>query len=294
MVLDPNQPTVTVNDPAKRGDQAPNVRAFPFREYSNIFQAAFVSNSNFNGMVLAMHKRPRYGLSFTASYELSKSLDDNSSFGGSDGETGSYADTRNRKRDYGLSSFDVRHRVIFSWIYELPVGPNRALLGRAHGFLGQVVAGWTLTGITSYRSGFPFTVRASSDTDYSGLNRSAPAAGFSDRVNLKPGVSTEPTNMSDPNHAFDPTVFSFPGAGSVGNVGRNSLIGPHFISEDFAVLKNFPLRENRQVQFRAEFFNLFNHANFKLPENRLDQSAVGKIGNAYDPRLIQFSLRFQW
>jgi hypothetical protein len=107
-------------------------------------------------------------------------------------------------------------------------------------------------------------------------------------------VSHVPTNMSNPDHAFDPTVFSFPGAGSVGNVGRNTLIGPHFVGQDFAVLKNFPFAESQRVQFRAEFFNLFNHTNFKLPENRLDQSGVGKIGDAYDPRLIQFGLRFQW
>src|SRR4029077_9272485 len=90
VTLDPDQPTVTVNDPTKRGDQAPNVRTFPFRQYSKIFQAAFVSNSNFDGMVLRVRKRPTYGLGFAASYELSKSLDDNSSFFGSDGETGIY------------------------------------------------------------------------------------------------------------------------------------------------------------------------------------------------------------
>jgi hypothetical protein len=284
--VDPNQPTVTVNDPAKRGDQAPNVRTFPFRQYSNIGQAAFISNSNFNGMVLVVRKRPSSGLSFTASYELSKSLDNNSAFF-QPGPT-LYADTRNRKLDYGLSSFDVRHRVIASWVYELPLGSTRALFGRTHGFLGQLVGGWTLSGTTSYTSGFPFTVFASSTMDFSGLNQ------FSDRVNLKPGVTAVPTNMSNPDHAFDPTVFSFPGAGSVGNVGRNTLIGPSFIDQDVAVLKNFPIRENRRVQFRAEFFNLFNHANFKLPENRLDQSAVGKIGDTFDPRLIQLSLRLHW
>jgi len=231
-----------------------------------------------------LRKRANYGLSFAASYELSKSLDDNSSIFGSDGETGGFADMRNRKLDYGLSSFDVWHRVLASWVDELPRGPNHAMLGRTQGFLGQLVGAWTLSGVTSYRSGFPFTVFASLSTDHSGLNQ------FSDRVNLKPGVSTVPTNMSDPDHAFDPAVFAFPGAGSVGNVGRNALIGPSYISQDFAVLKNFPIKENKQVQFRSEFFNLFNHANFKLPENQLDQSGVGKIGDTYDPRLIQLAL----
>ena len=295
VMIDPNQPTVTVNDPSKRGDEAPNVRTFPFPQYSNILQAAFVSNSNFNGLALVAGKRTSYGLTFTASYELSKSLDDNSSFFPTDGATGTYADSRNPKLDYGLSSFDTRQRVIASWVYELPVGLNRVVLGSAHGFLGQLAGGWMLSGITSYRSGFPFTVLASSFTDYTGLNRWTPATGFCDRVDLRPGVTSVRTDMSNPDGAFDPSVFAFPRAGRVGDVGRNTLIGPHFISQDFAVLKNFPIRERQQIQFRAEFFNLFNHANFMLPENHLDQiGAVGKIGGAYDPRLIQFSLRFQW
>jgi len=170
-MLDPNQPTVTVHDPNRRGDQAPNVRVFPSPQYSNISQAAFVSNSNFNGLLVVARKQTSYGLSFTAFYELSKSLDDNSSFLPTFGDTAVYADSHNRRLNYPRSSFDVRHRVITSWIYELPFRPNRALLGSAHGFMGQAVGGWALSGITSYRSGFPFTVRASSDIDYSGLNQ---------------------------------------------------------------------------------------------------------------------------
>jgi hypothetical protein len=271
------------------------VRTFPFPQYSNILQASFVSNSNFNALVVVARKRTSHGLSLTASYELSKSLDDNSSFFATDGATATYADSRNRKLDYGLSSFDTRQRVIASWVYELPVGPNRAVLGSTHGFLGQLAGGWMLSGITSYRSGFPFTVLASSFTDYTGLNRWTPATGFCDRVDLRPGVTVVHTDMSNPDDAFDPSGFAFPRAGRVGNVGRNTLIGPHFVSQDFAVLKDFPIRERQQIQFRAEFFNLFNHANFMLPENHLDQiGAVGKISDAYDPRLIQLALRFQW
>jgi hypothetical protein len=100
--------------------------------------------------------------------------------------------------------------------------------------------------------------------------------------------------MSNPDNAFDPNAFSFPKAGQPGNVARNSMIGPHLIDQDFAILKDFFSRKTQQAQVRFEAFNLFNHANFQLPENRLDQSSVGKIGNSYDPRLIQLSMRFQW
>jgi hypothetical protein len=146
--LNRNQPTVTVHDPAKRGDQAPNVRAFPFLQYSNIGRAAFVSNSNFNGMVLEVRKRLSHGLSSIASYELGKSLDDNSGFFESDGETGAYADSRNRKLDYGRSSFDVRHRVIVSWVYELPLGPDPSHeKGKEHAKTGFSCKSYTVSAV---------------------------------------------------------------------------------------------------------------------------------------------------
>ncbi|SPE31120.1 putative Cna B domain protein [Candidatus Sulfotelmatomonas gaucii] len=292
VTLDPNQPVVMVNDPTKRGDQAPNQRTFPYPQYSNILQAAFVSNSNFNGLALVAHERMTRGLNFTASYELSKSLDDNSGFFPSDGDSAIYADSKNRTLNYGRSSFDVRQHVIASFVYKLPTRLTGAIGRRV--VPRQILEGWAVSGVTTFRSGFPFTVLASSDTDFTGLNRWTPAGGFSDRVDIKPGITVVPQNMSNPDYAFDPEVFSFPQAGRPGNVGRNSLIGPQMIDQDFAILRDLPIRKTRQAQFRVEAFNLFNHTNFELPENRLDQSSVGKIGASYDPRLIQLSLRFQW
>ncbi|MGD0156346.1 MAG: carboxypeptidase-like regulatory domain-containing protein [Terracidiphilus sp.] len=291
VALDPNEPAVTVNDLTKRGDQAPNQRTFPFPQYSNILQAAFVSNSNFNGLALVAHERMTRGLNFTASYELSKSLDDNSGFFPSDGDTAIYADSKIRALNYGLSSFDIRQHVIASFVYQLPLRSTGAAGLRA--VPRRILGDWAISGVTTFRSGFPFTVRASTDTDFTGLNRWTPA-GFSDRADIKPGVTVVPHNMSNPDNAFDPNAFSFPKAGQPGNVARNSMIGPHLIDQDFAILKDFFSRKTQQAQVRFEAFNLFNHANFQLPENRLDQSSVGKIGNSYDPRLIQLSMRFQW
>ena len=292
VVLDPNQPVVTVNDFTKRGDQAPNRRTFPFPQYSNILQAAFVSNSNFNELALVARKQMNRGLDFTASYELSKSLDDNSGVFPSDGDASIYADSKSRTSDYGPSSFDIRQRVVASFVYEIPARLRGAIVKRR--VARQILEGWAISGVTTFRSGFPFTVRASSDTDFTGLNRWTPASGFSDRVNIKPGVTVVPRKMSNPDFAFDPTVFSYPQAGTPGNVGRNSVVGPQMIDQDFAILRELPIGKTKRAQFRFESFNLFNHTNFQLPENRLDQSAVGKIGASYDPRLIQLSSRFQW
>src|SRR5262249_50050582 len=146
--IDDNEPTITaVNDPTHRGDQTPNQRAFPFPQYSSIPAGAFVSNSGYNGMVVFLRKRATHGISYTASYTFGKALDDNSSFFGSDGEFGSYADPRNRAAERGRSSFDVTHRVVATYIYELPFGPHRRWLGGTHGFLGHVVGGWDTSGI---------------------------------------------------------------------------------------------------------------------------------------------------
>jgi hypothetical protein len=255
--------------------------------------ASFASNSNFNELAVVARQQMARNLNFNASYELSKSLDNNSGFFPSDGSTALYADSRNRALDYGPSSFDIRNRIIASFVFKLPSARN----GSSHiakGAFAHLIEDWTTSGITNIRSGFPFTVRASSDTDFTGLNRWSPATGFSDRVDINPGVTMVPRNMSDPDHAFDPRVFSFPKAGRPGTARRNSLVGPHSISQDFALMRDFSVRESELLQLRVESFNVFNHTNFALPENRLDQSSVGKIGASYDPRLLQLSLHFQW
>lgn len=304
--LDGNEPTVTsVVDPTKRGDQAPNQRTFPFPQYASIFQGAFTSNSSYNGMVATLHKRAVHGISYTASYTFGRSLDDNSSFFGSDGEFGSYADPRNRKVERGRSSFDVTHRVVATYIYELPFGPHRRWFAQTHGVLGQILGGWDSSGIFNYRSGFPFTIFAGTAFDYSGLNQ------FADRPNFAPGVTDITTNYSDPGNVFNChnakaggcPLFAQPLAGTIGNVGRNRFTGPHLINMDFALMKNFPFGEGHRIQFRADFFNLFNHVNFNLPSANLQfsggvpvSSTAGSItsdSNA-NPRLIQLGLRMDW
>src|SRR5262249_17920643 len=154
---------------------------------------------------------------------------------------------RNRTAERGRSSFDVTHRVVGTYIYELPFGPRRRWLGGTHGIVGHIVGGWDTSGIFNYRSGFPFSILAGTSFDYSSLNQLA------DRPNFAPGVTDISTNYSDPNNVFNchkpdpkqPTVnmcplFTQPTAGMTGNVGRNRFVGPHLVNMDFAVMKNFP------------------------------------------------------
>lgn len=303
--LDENEPTVTaVVDPTRRGDQTPNQRTFPFIQYAGIFRGGFTSNSSYNGLVATLRKRPSHGLSYTASYTFGRSLDDNSSFFGSDADFGSYANPRNRHADHGRSGFDIIHRFVGTYIYELPFGPRRKWLSGVHGVLGRVVGGWDTSGIFNYRSGFPFTIFAGTSFDYSGLNQ------FADRPNFAAGVTDISLDYSNPDSVFNchkPSkggcpIFTQPVAGTIGNVGRNRFEGPRLVNMDFAVMKNFPFGESHRVQFRADFFNFFNKTNFKLPSSNIlfsagvpiSSSSVGTVQAAEDPRLIQFGLRLDW
>ena len=157
----------------------------------------------------------------------------------------------------------------------------------------------------THSSGFPYTTFAGTSFDYSGLNQ------FADRPNWAPGVTSLPTNNGDPNNAFGchpPAaggcpVFTQPLGGQTGNVSRNLFEGPGQTNVDFGVMKSFPVGESRRIQFRADFFNLFNHAQFNLPSSNIQfsdglatSSAVGTIGSDSNrnPRLIQLALRFDW
>jgi hypothetical protein len=285
--LDPNEPFVTVVNPARRGTQTPNQRVFPFAQYAGIGLGTFEGSSNYNGMVLSMKKKPSAGLSFQASYTYGKSLDYNSSFFGSDGEAGFFADTRNAAAEYGPSAFDVTHQVVVSYLYELPFGKGRMFMRNANTVVDQLLGGWNVGGIANWHTGFPFTVRASTARDFSGFNQ------FGDRVNV---IGTlPPLNFDNPNAVFSAASFSTPGAGSIGTMGRNALRGPSYTNFDFSLQKRFPISESKTFQLRADFFNLLNHPNFGLPTGNLNSGQFGTITSMNgNPRLMQLALRFDF
>ena len=154
--------------------------------------------------------------------------------------------------------------------------------------------GWETSTIVSARSGTPFTAQL-------GFNRSNDGnSDTPERPDLRPGASTNPiTGRVD--RWYDPTAFVLPVSGVYGNLGRNTLIGPNLIHVNMSVVKTFPVHEGQTVAFRSEFFNLFNRANFGLP-NRFpflaDGSYSGSAGViqslATSSRQIQFGLRYSF
>ena len=305
LFVDYNQPQVIVNNPALRGNQAPNVQIYPYPTFGGVTVGKDIGNSNYNGMVATIKYQSRHGYFVQGSYTLSKSIDNNSAFFGSTGELSVISDGNHINLDRGPSSFDTRQRAVVVYNVDLPVGPGHRLLGWNNSFNREVFGGWQVSGITSAQTGQPFTVYDTA-ADFSGFNQTA------DRPDII-GSGTLTQNNANPDAAFSTSYFSaIPPTGRVGTSGRNQYYGPGLVNYDFTALKSFAIWGDRsRLTFRADFFNLFNHTNFSNPgHNESSTSTFGKItqtvgsatatsvgttaGPYGGPRQIQLSLRLQF
>jgi len=174
-----------------------------------------------------------------------------------------------------------------SYAYDLPFGKGRAYLADS-GWLTSVLTGWQSYGVLTLQTGRPFTVALLPDIDNSGTGRSILGFGANDRPNVvgNPTLSNRTTTQW-----FNTSAFAFPPPGTFGNAGRNILDGPGYQNVNVSFLKNTQLKEDLNLQLRAEFFNLFNHPNFNLPDNFLGSPTFGRISSARDPRHIQFGVK---
>jgi hypothetical protein len=233
----------------------------PNPNYGFMDEFATISASTYNALQATLRVKGWHGTSGFAGYTWSKSLDDASD--GIDFNSSTVAlpqDSNNLKAERGPSNFDTRHRFTAAFTYELPhFGGNKRL-----------TQGWQINSVFTAQSGRPIPIVSSNDT--SGVSFPTPANSHQ-RPNLVPGVNPINSNWrSAPDSIgyLNPLAFAQPAfptgtAGSFGNLGRNVIYGPGFWNLDFAVLKNTQVFERMNLQFRAEFFNIFNHPNFALP-----------------------------
>ena len=263
--------------------------------FSSIFAQDTIANSAYNSLQASLDKRFAHGLQFTTAYTFSKSFDQASSFEG-------ILNPIDPRISRSLSNFDARHRIVFSYYWELP-------FQHYSGARGKLLNGWALSGITTFQTGFPIRIQSLADNelmysfDFELPGEPAQIAPFrtmkpqsNGNYFFDPNSFTE--NASDSSQppcsqgavfgCFDPALF-----GTLGNARRTICCGPHISSTDFAILKTIPISEAMHVDFRAEFFNLFNHTQFFTPDgNTSDGSQFGQVTQARDPRLVQFALKF--
>ncbi len=247
--------------------------------FSNIFSEDTIANSNYNSLQISAEKRMSKGLQFQAAYTWSKSIDNASSFENE-------LNPLNYRLSRSLSYFDAPHRFVFSYYYQFP---KLAI----HGFADKILNGWNTSGILTFQSGFPIPITSSADNE---LQSSSffQSAGEPDRVG--PFKTIDPRNPL--NVAFDTSAFQLPTQpGVLGNSARTVCCGPGINNLDFSLLKDTTLTERYRLEFRAEFFNIANHAQFTTVDGNIsdgyvqDGGTFGKVLRARDPRLIQFALK---
>ncbi|MBI1982843.1 MAG: TonB-dependent receptor, partial [Acidobacteria bacterium] len=273
-----------INQP-RPSPQVPNLR--PVLQFDDINLLESRSNSSYHSLQIRLQQRLDSGLSLLSAYTWSKSLDDASSFFSSSGDPNFPQDSFNVQAERGRSNFDIRHRFSVSYSYSLPFGQGRSLLAD-RGWISGLLTGWQSNGILTFQSGRPFTVALLPEIDNSNTGRSILGFGANDRPHrVKDPALSNPTA----DRWFETTGFEIPAFGSFGDSGRNILDGPGFQSVNVSLLKDTTLREGVTLQFRAEAFNLFNRANFDLPDIFVGSPTFGRILSAGSPRRLQLGLK---
>jgi len=258
---DINQPLPSIA--IANGSVSPNaVRPFP--GFAGITTYETTANSNYHSLQASGVRRFSGGVSIQASYTWSKSIDDVIS---------PYDIYQPWSTVRGLSSFDRRHMLITSYIWELPFGR------KTQGWQRKAFGGWQISGISSFQSGNPITMFISGDR--------AGTGGGSQRPNVVAPL-TVPKQLGQ---WFSTNSFAVPALGQFGNAGRSIVIGPGINNWDLSFSKRTDLRERISLQFRAEFFNLFNHSQFSGVGTTVGAGTFGQVTSARDPRIGQLGLR---
>jgi hypothetical protein len=177
---------------------------------------------------------------------------------------------------------DFTHNAVISYIYDLPFGAGRRFLGDARGVVNQLLGGWQVNGITSFRSGAALSL-----TSPVSNNRGNRAGNRPDRI----GDGNLPTGERNVERWFDMTAFKDPVLGTYGNSGDGIIRGPGLANWDVSVFKNFRFREAMTLQFRWEMFNAFNQVNLMNPATSTSDPRFGRISSAMTAREMQAGLK---
>jgi hypothetical protein len=293
---------ITTNTPANAQLRAPFQGASLSSAGSSVpgfGQTQTTAQSTYNSLQMSLTRRFANGLQFLAAYTYAKSIDNAS--GGAVGTSGidSGAILGNQldsRANRGVSNFDRPHRFVLSYLWDLPrlAAAPRSTVGRL------VFSNWQVAGIVTAMSGLPIDVVDSNAGSFylganNGLSRPSWAPGATARTatsNVPAGYFFNPFAFARPTVLAGRPIPSSQGsafAGAVGtdfgNVGRNVLRGSRQTNVDFSMIKRFPFAESKNIEFRAEFFNLFNHVNFANPISNLN--AVVSSGGSLDPNTGQ-------
>lgn len=237
-----------------------------------------VANSTYHAGVFTFERRFARGWSINGSYTWSKNID--SAINAGSANTGVINNPYNWNSDRGLSDSDRPHAFVTSYLWDLPKLKNTNPVLRA------VFGNWQNNGILSAYSGLTFSPSAGIDQSLTGNGADRPDVAGDWRLDSGRSKNDQILKW------FDTSAFVLQREGTFGAAGRNILRGPGSVNFDWGLFKQIPVREGHNLQFRSEFFNLFNHANLGLPNNNLQAAQFGRITSAGSPRVIQFALKY--
>jgi hypothetical protein len=248
----------------------------PVPALSNITAIRWDGYSIFNGATWRIDQRLSRGLSLSAHYTLSKAVDDASDPAATVNEANLPQDVRNMAAERAVASFDHRHRFVSNLSYEIPA------FGGSERWTARLGSGWQASAIFVFQSGAPFTVNLGSDV-----------------ANIGSGPAQRPNISCDPNQGgaqiaqqwFNTSCFSVPASYTFGNAARNAVLSPGYADVDAALQKTVELGNGVRLQFRWEIFNLFNHANFDVPNRIAFTPNFGRIFSAGPARQMQFGAK---
>lgn len=235
-------------------------------------------NANYNALGVKLERRMSNDLQFLASYTWSKAMDD------TDGDNTDVQNFYNTHLTYGRASFDRTNNFSLSGIYVLPFGPGKRFAQSNNILNRELVGGWQLTGIQQFATGQPFSISANNNADTSPLH------GVFANVVCDPMSGFARTRF----HIYNSACFAQPGAGQYGTA-RSVGSQPSTFGTDLALMKNFAITENHQLQFRAEAFNVFNHPLFTAASSSVTSPTLGEATYQMNgPRSMQFALRYSF
>ncbi len=255
----------------------PNAVAFTYQQS--------IAESTFNALTVNAQKRLQKGVQLGAKYQYAHSIDDASSIGGTT-ETSSVQDPNNLHAERSNSSFDVRHSLSGTWLYELPVGPNRAFLSKG-GVTSKLLDGFSLSGAFTITSGQYFT------PSYQATTAETEAGGT---YTLRPNrVFTQPIHgLGSVNNFFNPAAFTQPAGTLYGTASRYSIEGPGQLLINASLSRTVPLGETRSFEARATASNVFNTVQYNGIDTQLDSATFGQVTGAAHMRQITFVGRFRF
>jgi hypothetical protein len=253
--------------------------------FSNIFAEDTIANSNYNGLQMSLDKSFSHGLLFSASYTFSKAIDQGASFENE-------LDPLNFDFTRGLSLLSAKNRFVFSPYWEIPVP-------KYDGFKGKAVNGWGVSAIITYQSGFPIRMQNQDDSElmssifFESANTPtmiAPNQRVNPKVQQNFGFGSgnyyfNPNNYTD--GTVDPSLL-----GVFGNTPHSLCCGPPINNTDLVISKKTPINDRWNTEFRAEFYNAWNHTQLNNPDGDFSDSTFGQIlKTREDPRVMQFGLK---